>query len=77
VPDVPVKDLLKLAEDAVRLLGGRVYFSFTCTGCGERLTFDAPNTLYTRGTCTTCGTTTDITMAGFDLEYRLETTTVH
>jgi hypothetical protein len=75
--DVPVDQLLKLAHETVQTFGGRVYFSFTCAGCGRRLTFDEPNTLYSHGLCDRCGTTTVITEGGFDLECDTETATAH
>lgn len=75
--DVPVERLLKLANDAVKMFGGCVYFTFTCAGCGARLHFDEPNTLYSQGTCDRCGTTTIITEGGFDLEYHEDTTIAH
>jgi hypothetical protein len=75
--DLPVEQLLKLADDTVKVFGGRVYFKFTCTGCGARLAFDEPNTLYSHGTCDRCGTTTAITEGGFDLEYQEETAIAH
>lgn len=42
-----------------------VWFEYTCSHCGARITFDKPNTLYTQGICGDCGKTTNIEKAAF------------
>ena len=37
---------------------------FTCAGCGQRLTIDTPNRLYTEGTCDKCDAVTNIEQQG-------------
>ena len=44
--------------------GAECYQKFTCSQCGERLTMDVPNVLYTEGTCDKCGGLTNIEQDG-------------
>lgn len=44
--------------------GATIYQKFTCTSCGKRLMMDIPNTLFTEGTCDSCGHVTDIRETG-------------
>ena len=67
--DLPIQELARMADEAIRMTGGRVYFTYTCGGCGGRVRFDEPNTLYERGHCDRCGWTTVLQQGGFDLEY--------
>jgi NAD-dependent SIR2 family protein deacetylase len=40
--------------------GAMVYQKFTCQHCGNRLAFDVPDKMYTKGECDRCGGVTDI-----------------
>jgi predicted RNA-binding Zn-ribbon protein involved in translation (DUF1610 family) len=44
--------------------GATVYQKFTCVGCGQRLTMEEPNVLYTQGECDRCGAVTDLKAQG-------------
>jgi hypothetical protein len=44
--------------------GGTCYQKFTCDGCGNRLTMDVPNKMYTEGACDNCDTITNIEKKG-------------
>lgn len=63
--------IVRMAEEAIRRSGGpaaaKVFFKFTCVGCGTRCTFNEPNALYERGECASCGLDQPITEAGFAL----------
>jgi hypothetical protein len=61
--DYPFEEVVKGA-DAVLAKGGMVFFKFTCQRCGDRQTFDVPNTLYETGSCDKCGAITDLTEHG-------------
>lgn len=37
---------------------------YTCSGCGNRLTMDVPNRLYTEGSCDNCPAITNILATG-------------
>lgn len=44
---------------------GWIFFQkFTCANCGQRLTIDSPNRLYTKGSCDKCGHVTNIELRG-------------
>jgi len=57
------------ACDLMIAQGRDIYQKFTCRGCGQRLTMEEPNRLYTHGTCDKCGAVTDIERQGCN--YRL------
>ena len=63
--------LMHAADEAIRQAGGpnvaSVHFKWTCTGCGERVMFREPNTLYERGECNACGLDQPVTQGGFAL----------
>lgn len=67
--DRPRAEIIKMANDVIERAAGRakVYFKFTCPGCGERLTLEEPNVLYEDGECVKCGQTHPIERAGFML----------
>lgn len=44
--------------------GAELHQKFTCTGCGQRLTIDTPNLMFTEGDCDKCGTVTNIVETG-------------
>ena len=58
--------LSEIAEAVERLAGKgwECYQKFTCEKCGERLTMEPANTLYTSGKCDKCGHLTDIKKNG-------------
>lgn len=63
----PMDHPLTEIEPAVRhhaSLGRKCYQKFTCANCGQRLTMEEPNVLYTTGHCDKCGHITDIEKAG-------------
>jgi len=41
------------------------YQKFTCSHCGQRLTVEEKNRLFTEGTCDQCGKTTQITHCNY------------
>jgi len=61
--DYPWDSVLEQAKQVISE-GGLVYQKFTCSGCGNRLTVDSPNTFFTLGTCDNCSVTTDIKEKG-------------
>lgn len=69
--DYPRDVICQMADQAIAKNGGpelaRVYFKFTCEACGERCTFNEPNSLYEQGECCECGHMTTVTKAGFSL----------
>ena len=44
--------------------GFTFFQKFSCSGCGQRLTMDRPDTLYTKGVCDRCPEVTDIAAQG-------------
>lgn len=44
--------------------GRYCYQKFSCAKCGNRLTMEQANVLYTKGTCDSCGHVTDIRAQG-------------
>ena len=64
--DLPRVELLLDADKTLRTIGGGcVYFKFTCPKCGERCTFEQPNTLYEIGECCRCGHSAPVTHGGY------------
>lgn len=61
--DAPWKDVLRAAEQQIAS-GAIVLQKFTCSGCGGRLTMQAPNTFYDTGSCDRCPTITNIEAQG-------------
>jgi hypothetical protein len=50
---------------AMHVAEGRAFFQkWTCEGCGERVTGNTPNKLFTHGHCEECGHVTDIKRRG-------------
>jgi len=64
-------EIIKSANEAITRSGGpskaKVYFKFTCIGCGMRCTFKDPNVLYEKGQCYNCGSEIVIDKASFML----------
>ena len=56
----------EVVENAKRAMGKgfKTFQSFTCSGCGQRLTMDEPNKFYAEGTCDKCPAKTDIRKQG-------------
>jgi DNA-directed RNA polymerase subunit RPC12/RpoP len=64
--NLPREHLLLHAQEACRRIPGAVvYFKWTCEACGERVTFDEPNTLYEQGECSECGHRQEVTEGGY------------
>jgi acetone carboxylase gamma subunit len=61
--DYPFSEIAKSVKREADL-GHLCYQKFTCAGCGQRLTMEAPNVLYRTGTCDKCGHVTDIEAQG-------------
>jgi hypothetical protein len=61
--DGPFDEVAAEVEEHVRR-GSTFFQKFTCAGCGQRLTMDVPNKLYTSGGCDKCGHVTDIQAQG-------------
>lgn len=61
--DFPFKDVVAECDRHIAR-GATIYQKFTCTGCGQRLTIETPNTLYATGACDRCPTITDIEKQG-------------
>jgi predicted RNA-binding Zn-ribbon protein involved in translation (DUF1610 family) len=65
VKDYPLDEIVaavdaKLAEHP----NWQFFQKFTCTGCGQRLTMDEPNTFFSTGNCDRCAAVTDIRARG-------------
>lgn len=65
--DLPREEALKRLAEIKKVTKGKskLYFKFTCGGCGARCMFPTPNALYEIGICSDCGHETDVTQAGF------------
>lgn len=68
--DKPVEELLEMADSIIEEYSkkgqeAKVYFKFTCAHCGNRCTFEEPNTMYVSGHCDRCEKITQIKEAGF------------
>ena len=63
--DFPFDEVVQRADELIRG-GAKVYFKFTCEGCGARQTFDVPNVAYKTGKCEECGHITDIERNGMN-----------
>ncbi len=48
--------------------GAHVHQKFSCSTCGVRLTITEPNIFYKQGTCSDCGSLTEIAVAGIAVE---------
>lgn len=55
----PFDEIAKAVEDQANK-GNYCFQKFTCANCGQRLTMEEPNVLYTTGTCDKCGHLTNI-----------------
>jgi hypothetical protein len=62
--DHPFDKITAEADILIASTKATIFQKFTCSGCGQRLTMDVPNTFYTHGTCDKCGVTTDIKAQG-------------
>lgn len=71
--DLPKAELVKEAERQIGLspVPAQVFFKFTCEKCGERCTFETPNTTFETGECAACGHETPFTKGGFMLQMQL------
>lgn len=71
--DLPKDELVKLANKTIADSGGpenvEVFFKFTCEKCGERCTFQEPNSIYEFGECCECGHNTLFTKGGYALHF--------
>lgn len=61
--DYPFEEICEFVENHIHN-GCTCYQKFTCSNCGQRLTIDIPNVLYTSGTCDKCEHVTDIAKQG-------------
>jgi hypothetical protein len=57
-------EVIAEAVKAHALAGRECFQKFTCAKCGQRLTMEDPNVLYTKGHCDKCGHMTDIKAQG-------------
>lgn len=67
--DFPFDDVCKKALELINSAPGKidVYQKYTCSGCGQRLTMDKPNTFYETGSCDKCDTITNIKEKGCNM----------
>lgn len=69
--DITRAEMIEQANSIIGTIPGvKVYFKFTCAGCGERCTLLEPNVLYEEGECFACGHMTKISSGGFALLFR-------
>lgn len=62
--DFPFDEVVRAANELASR-GFQVHQKYTCDGCGERLTIEAPNTFHLQGICDKCpGVVTDIAKKG-------------
>lgn len=59
---IQLEHLQPVLEQAANILriGGKVWFKWTCIGCGSRQTFETENTLHSFGKCEECNHVSDI-----------------
>lgn len=68
--DYPLSVIAESMTKQIRR-GAVCFQKFTCAGCGNRLTQEVPNVLYTKGTCDNCDTITDIEKQGCNFMFIL------
>ena len=63
--DLPREEAMARASTLLRDKASEIYFKYTCEHCGERNTFNDPNTLWSEGECYSCGKISKVDRAGF------------
>lgn len=61
--DYPLDAIRKSMERRARA-GAVTFFKWTCTGCGDRVTANEPNTVLTKALHEDCGAVTDCEVTG-------------
>jgi hypothetical protein len=63
--DYPLEEVVAQVDKTLAENPRAEFFQkFTCSGCGQRLTIDKPNSFHTIGTCDKCSAVTDIRIRG-------------